>query len=301
MRSLRRLVGGRPTLDNRAHGINPGNRRNNRGEAAPVRRGGRDRQLSGRLPVARRARRDAGGSLGRAGRDDPRPRHPGDGAARAVRGPARRGSPARGRRPPARLRDRGRGDEGVRHRVGGAARAAPHGAGRVRRLRAELLARSGRGAGSRRGARRRPRHVQDRGRGLVAGPGGARLRAGPGRRARRLPGRRARRAGLAAHPGARGDAGHHRRRAGDRQPLGGALGQALAERDEQSAPGDVRARLHRGGVQRGGPDAHDRPRRRVRPRRPGPRAPRARVRGRARRAMGGRRTTGDAGRASTGC
>ena len=67
------------------------------------------------------------------------------------------------------------------HRVGGPAalrHMAPHGCIVV--VRPELLARSGRGAGGRRPACRRPRHVQDRGRGLGAGPGGARRRAGPG-------------------------------------------------------------------------------------------------------------------------
>src|SRR5690242_3870711 len=60
------------------------------GQANALHRRGRDRQLHRLVPGAGRPRRDPGGPVARAGRDDPPPRHLGDRPARSLRRPAHR-------------------------------------------------------------------------------------------------------------------------------------------------------------------------------------------------------------------
>ena len=103
----------------------------------------------------------------------------------------------------------------------------------------------------------------------------------------------------AARRGARVDAEGDRRRAGNGQPLGRALGQALPERDGQSRAGDDRPRL--GGDRGRGARArdHDSPRRGVGAGRAGARPARAELRRLRRRALGGRREARGLSRRST--
>src|SRR3989449_4671792 len=188
------------------------------GQEDPVRRCRSHWKLHRCIPLARRSRRDARRSVGRAGRDDPQEGHLGDRAARSVRGPPEGGAPRRIAAHAARLRPRVRRHEGLRHGVGGpGGTAAPQGRRLHRRLR-ELLARPDRCLRRGRVTLARAGHVEDRRGAVEARPGGARRRKGPGHGARCLPGWRARWADHRARHRGGGDAQGDRRRSGDGQP-----------------------------------------------------------------------------------
>src|SRR2546425_6853509 len=238
------------------------------------------------IPLARRPRRDARRSVGRAGRDDPQERHLGDRTARSVRGPPEGGAPRRIAANAALLRARVRRHEGPRHGVGGpGGPAAPQGRRLHHRLR-KLLARPDRRLRRGRLTLARAGHVEDRRGAVEARPGGARRRKGPGHGARRLPGWRARWADHRARHRGGGDAQGDRRRSGDGQPLGRALVEALRQLHGQPRAGHVRPRLLRDRLERGGPRDHDPPRGGVRAGRAGARLSRAQVQRHHRRAVG---------------
>src|SRR5262249_38108574 len=114
--------------------------------------------------------------------------------------------------------------------------------------------------GGRRLALARPGDVEDRRGALEARSGRAGRREGSGHRPRRVPRRRARRQDHRAGQRSGRDAQGGRRLAGDRQPLGRALGQALRERHGQPRAGHVRSRVDRDRLERGRPRDHDPPR-----------------------------------------